>query len=180
MTDAPEFAIVPLPPDGPFRAAIKSDAIAIGSKSAIMQHVIDTRQQRDLRFLVLRADAATRAEKAIEARRQADRDALIQNLCDGINKMQRRLDSYAEREALLAERDAQARQIIETYSIPADAYEGDHPDPSLEAEPGPRSADTGELPKPLLGNLPATEPELDPADPDNPQVGLQAPATTDL
>jgi hypothetical protein len=149
-----------------------------GGMSDVMAAIPGTREQKDLRLLVLRADAAVRAEQAIEARKTAERDDLVQRLCDGISQMQRRLDAYAEREALRRELDAQSQQIVDTYSIPADlkdpdptaldgavgqdaeavfpAQEGDYPAPSLY--PSLREAD-GRVP----GNTEREPPRLEEA-----------------
>jgi hypothetical protein len=170
MPDPAQFAIVPLPDSpGPLRSALTVNAIATGSMSAVMQHIPDSREQRDLNLLIKRADAAYRVEQEIEARKALARDDLVQRLCDGISRMQRRLDSYITREELRRERDAQSRQIVDTYSIPADlqtsdptpepahdttraadteavfpAQEGDYPQPSLY--PDPRASDSGRTP----------------------------------
>lgn len=154
--DAHEFAIVRVPSDRGLRALITANAVVTGDMSAVMQNIIDSRAQRDLHSLVLRADAAVRAEQAIEEQKAQEQVALIQSLCDGISRMQRRLDEHEERAALTRELDVQSRKIVDTYSLDAD--DGLDPDPDF----GDEDPEGGDYPAPNL------EPSLrDAADPEN-------------
>jgi hypothetical protein len=192
--DTPEFAIVPVPSSpGPMRALITADAIATGDMSAVMQNILDSHAQRDLTQLIRRADAAMRVESAIEEQKSVEREQLIQSLCDGISRMQRRLDTLEEQRALTAQLDEQSQQLIDTYTIPDDdgidpdpffgeeeTEGGDYPasnlEPSLRDATGPESK--GELPEFLKEPGPYAVPE--PADLKNPQMGPNPPASIDL
>jgi hypothetical protein len=200
MTDAPQFAIVPVPPDpGPLRNLIVADAIVQGDMAAVMQNIIDSRQQRDLRLLVLRGDAVIRAEEAIKLRKFRD-------ICTEIAKAEARMDSImarkaldAERESLAAELNAKNQQIVDTYSFADDlpptdepsvaepdaesvypAPEGNYPTPCLHPDPGVDDAGSapdsdGWLPKSLVGNL---MPVIDPKELKHPAPA--PPASIDL
>jgi hypothetical protein len=195
MADDPsEFAIVPVPSEhGSLRNLLTANAVVTGDMAAVMQNIVDSRAQRDLSLLVLRADAAVRAEQEIEEQKAQERATLIQSLCDGISRMCARLDEHEERAALTRELDAQTRQIVDTYSIPDDGIdpdppmgeepeeEGDYPAPNLTADPRANDTDPedkGELPAFLKEPGPyavPTEAELA-----HPQKGPSPPASIDL
>jgi hypothetical protein len=164
MANTDTFAIVPVPEDpGPLRTLITSNARMIGSKSAVMANIVDTRAQQDLHRLIRRADAARRVEDAIEAQKAEQREQALHSLCDGIARMRQRLDSLETRRELAAELNAQNQQIIDTYSIPADLPPADLPAPDADptAATSPSQSDAvGGSPEPsqlcdLKGDYPA-------------------------
>jgi hypothetical protein len=174
MADDEEIAIIAIPRNSPepFYKEVLDKAFAHGSRSMIMERVLDSKARQEALDLVASAEAAReQMRQQVEAEKQQFADT-IQKLCDGIGKMARRVDvlgqsktlrasvdrDYEAAKALALPDEAEAPESSETMPL---ARDGDYPAPGLPA-PG---AEDGALPPELeRAGLLGTEPILDPKD----------------
>jgi hypothetical protein len=189
---ADQFALVPLPPAGAAREALKADAIMWGDMASVSEPILSSKAREATEDLLNRAADAVEEEQRLarqreRAEQQARTDA-IQTLCDGIARMARRMDAVeAKRRADAREARRRARADIEA-TLPDPDAPGDNaeiptvsPGIASAREPGESSfeyvEDEGDLPSGMgTSGIPSggTMPEL-PEQMSHPQPFTQTP-----
>jgi hypothetical protein len=169
MTDRPvRYAIIKIATDSTGREVTYPDTVCVGSYNAVMERVFDTKQRREA--LTLKNDAehargtlqAMREEKrAIAARADAVAQAedLIRQLCDAVNTLTARIDSFEEEQRAQAEAEERARNE-EPITLPPGA------DPDPDNRP---IADEGELQAAKEPRPQYQDPDPEPVEPEPPE-----------
>jgi hypothetical protein len=162
---ADRFAIIPLS-HGP----APPDAIAVGSMSAVMEHLPDTIARQDA---ITRLDKARMDAKQISRAQNVVRALQVAAFCDSVDRFARRQDAFIARKAERARADAAREAEEEAKRIQAEldalpdpddpnpfSGKSEKPEPSLEIE-----GDDGDLPEALAKYSEA--PDLKPVRPKN-------------
>jgi hypothetical protein len=148
------FAIIPVydkPPAG---------AIAHGSMSAVMEHVVDSQTRNDSQQLLKDAAAALGVLEHVQDREAALQERQIRAFCDSVGKLSRRLDALEAKRKEQARRDAEAEakaiaDYLDSLPDPDDPNQGGDLSPvgaTTPRDPAAVGADTSdgdeEIPEP--------------------------------
>ena len=138
------FAIVPIITDSRGNEVVPANAIVVGSQSAVMEHVLDSRARNDAVTLVHKAKEARKTIDSIEERKQAVeeredsvRGSLMQDVISKLDALAQRIDAY---------------ETEQTEQAKLAAYDPDDailPEPPVSAAPPVSAGDDGELASPV-------------------------------
>ena len=127
------FAIIPVYDRAPV------GAIAVGSMSAVMEHVVDSSVRNDARRLLKDAASALGVLEQVQEREDAFRERQVRAFCDSVAKLSRRLD------AMEAARKEQARKDDRAQRRAMRDYLDSLPDPENPDQDHPTHGPGGEL-----------------------------------
>ena len=157
-TDPDQFAIIPVYTDSTGRKAVPGDAVFVGSRTAVMERILDSKTRRECFTLLndakrireeARDVAAEKRDVAARADAVTQAEDLIRKLCDAVNTLRTRVDAFEEEQRAKADAEERARNeepITLPPGTPGDEGELDEPKhPLLDAELGAPIADHGEL-----------------------------------
>jgi hypothetical protein len=121
------FAIIPIHADSAGNEAVPGNAIFVGSRSAVMERILDSKARRESLTLINDAEHVRKEKRAVAAQRKevdtqrkevdARADAVsqaedvIRQLCGMIDSFGRRLDSYEETQRAKADAEDPENQI---------------------------------------------------------------------
>jgi hypothetical protein len=119
MSDPEQFAIVPVYGQPP------ADAIMHGSIDAVMEQIVGSKARNALEDLVERAADAAEQEAQRETREAEQQRRVIQDLCNGINRMTKRLDAIVQSRRDRRRLDELSEQTEQALALPPDVIDPD-------------------------------------------------------
>jgi hypothetical protein len=119
MSDPEQFAIIPITGQPP------ADAIMHGSIDAVMEQIVGSKARNELEALIERAADAAEQEAEREAREAEQQRHVIQDLCNGINRMTKRLDAIVQSRRDRKRLDELSEQTEQALALPPDVIDPD-------------------------------------------------------
>jgi hypothetical protein len=176
-TDPDQFAIIPVYTDSTGRKAVPGDAVFVGSRSAVMERILDSKTRRECFTLLNDAKRIREEKRAVDAARKevtarvdavTQAENLIRQLCDKVGTLTARMDSFEEQKRVQADAEERAEQekLASTAFYEADQGElqavKEPPASHTPGEGDEDDLDVGVLPRALIGPSSTRDPDLPP------------------